>query len=59
MKNLFVIALVFTASNFTGNAQSIRFGVTAGATFANYSAKVDVESENGNFPPLFVFPYFN
>lgn len=33
---------------YTANAQTTRFGFTAGTAFANYKAKVDGESDNGN-----------
>lgn len=48
MKKLFFVVLAFTASYLTVSAQNTRFGFTAGATFSNYKAEFDGESDNGN-----------
>jgi hypothetical protein len=40
MKKLLSILIVCLALHFTANAQSARFGITAGATFANYNVNV-------------------
>jgi Outer membrane protein beta-barrel domain len=48
MKKLFSLAIIFIASHFIGNAQTTRFGFTAGTAFANYKSKVDGETDNAN-----------
>ena len=48
MKKLFFLTVIFVASHFIGNAQTTRFGFTAGAAFANYKSKMNGETENAN-----------
>jgi len=48
MKKLFFLLVIIVASHFIGNAQTTRFGFTAGAAFANYHSKIDGETDNGN-----------
>jgi hypothetical protein len=48
MKKLFFLTIILVASHFIVNAQTTRFGFTAGASFANYTSKVDGETDNAN-----------
>jgi hypothetical protein len=48
MKKLFFLPIVFIVSHFTSSAQTIRLGFTAGAAFANYTSKVDGETDNAD-----------
>jgi hypothetical protein len=48
MKKLVVISIAIFAIQFSGHAQSTRFGFTAGYSFSNYNSKVDGENNNGN-----------
>ncbi len=44
MKKLLSISIVCLVLHFTGNAQGTRFGITAGAVFANYNAEANGQS---------------
>jgi len=46
MKNLILILIICVAFYFTGNAQSVRFGINAGAAFANYTTTIDGTKAN-------------
>ena len=48
MKKLLLLTVVFTTCYCAGNAQSTRFGFTAGTVFANYQSKGGGVSENLN-----------
>ena len=48
MKKLLFLTVVFAGCYFAGRAQNSRLGFTGGASFANYKAKMDGESDNGN-----------
>lgn len=48
MKKLFFLPVILLVSYFTGSAQTIRLGFTAGAAFANYTSKVDGETDNAD-----------
>jgi Outer membrane protein beta-barrel domain len=48
MKKLFFFCLAFAATGFVMKAQHTRIGFTAGASFSNYHAKVDGETDDGN-----------
>lgn len=48
MKKLLFLAWLFTMCYFASQAQNTRIGFTAGTSIANYNAKVDGDSENGN-----------
>ena len=51
MKKLLFLTWLFAMSYFVSQAQNTRIGFTAGASFANYNAKMDGESDNGNSKP--------
>jgi len=48
MKKSLFMFLALTATYFGSQAQDTRFGVQAGAAFANYNAKSDGQSDNGS-----------
>lgn len=48
MKKLIFIQLIFIAFHFSATAQHTRFGLTAGATSANYKFKSDASTESEN-----------
>lgn len=48
MKKLLSLTLLFVITYYPSQAQNTRFGFTAGASIANYNAKVSGESDNGN-----------
>lgn len=48
MKKFLFLAWLFTMCYFASQAQNTRIGFAAGTSIANYNAKVDGDSENGN-----------
>jgi hypothetical protein len=48
MKKTILIAVICIVSNFITHAQKSRIGFTAGAVFANYTTKLDGETDNAD-----------
>ena len=48
MKKILFLTWLFAMSYSVSQAQNIRIGFTAGASFANYNSKVNGNSDNGN-----------